>query len=105
MCQILRWNWSRVAVALSFARSVAPTAFALRYSVLPLIDAIMFLAFEYGVEPGPNCFHEDEDRCLQESELQRSTISLQTFISTKYFEAELCRSMLSKPRARKAPDS
>ncbi len=37
-------------LALSFARSTASMAFALRFSVVPLIDSMIHLAFENGVE-------------------------------------------------------
>jgi hypothetical protein len=89
---MLRWNWSRVVLALSFARSAAPMAFALRFSILPLIDNIMQLAFDKGVEhhltPSQAC------------EIERTAINLNRFFVTMYFETELQRH--SKPK-RKAP--
>ncbi len=98
--QILRWNWSRVVLALSFARSVAPMAFALRFSILPLIDNVMQLAFDRGVEYDPSFFVHLSP--AHECEIERSSINLQRFTVTKYAETELRR---VKPRARKAPDS
>jgi hypothetical protein len=95
--QILRWNWSRVVLALSFARSTASMAFALRFSILPLIDNVMQLAFDGGVDDP----FEDLSPA-HECEIERSSINLQRFTVTKYAEAELRR---FKPRARKVPDS
>ncbi len=100
--QILRWNWSRVVLALSFARSTASMAFALRFSVLPLIDSIMHFAFENGVEEEflytSNASHEYQ--------IQLASINLQHFTRTKYFETELQQHHKhAKTRARKAPDS
>jgi hypothetical protein len=100
--QILRWNWSRVVLALSFARSTAPMAFALRFSVLPLIDSIMRFAFDSGVEPSdfvnPRLLGAEHS-----TEIQRSAINLHRFSLTKYFETEL--QSRAKARARKTPDS
>ncbi len=92
--QIARWNWSRVVLALSFARSTAPMAFALRYSVLPVIDSIMRLAFDKGVELFYNPFDPFLEETLSaehEVGLQRSAISVQSFTHTKYFETEVQR--------------
>jgi hypothetical protein len=75
-------------LALSFARSVAPMAFALRFSVLPLIDTIMQLAFDKGTEP---CVATDGLIPEHECEIERSAINLQRFSRTKYFETELQR--------------
>ncbi len=87
-------------LALSFARSTAPMAFALRYSVLPLIDAMMQLAFDKGVEPLSNPFDLNQYDVLSaahEKDLQRSAINLQSFTRTKYFETELqCHSKLKR---------
>ncbi len=101
--QILRWNWSRVVLALSSARSVAPIAFALRFSILPLIDSIMHFAFDRGVEP--ILVRRVRLSAEHECEIQRSTISLPAFTRTKYFEAELQRYNHAKTRVRKTPDS
>jgi hypothetical protein len=98
--QILRWNWSRVVVALSFARSTASMAFALRFSVLPLVESIMHLAFENGVEQEDSLYSNDASH---EHDIRLSTIDLQHFTRTKYFETE--HHKRSKPRARKVPDS
>ncbi len=95
--QILRWNWSRVVLALSFARSTAPMAFALRFSVLPLVDSIMHLAFEDGVEGTLSAEHAFD--------IRRSSINLGSFCSTKYFTGEAQRSSKDKSRVRKTPDS
>jgi hypothetical protein len=88
--QILRWNWSRVVLALSFARSTASMAFALRLSVLPLVDSIIQFAFDIGVERrmGLSGFLNVDE----EMELQRSTINLKRFVCTKYFECEVLAS-------------
>ncbi len=100
LLQIARWNWSRVVLALSFARSIAPMAFALRYSVLPLIDSIVQLAFDKGVEKLSIPFSPYIDEiftCEDEIDLQRSAISLQSFTRTTYFETELqCHSKLKR---------
>ncbi len=72
-------------LALSFARSAAPTASALRFSILPLIDNIMHLAFKYGVE-GDVCRDFFVDKAF---DLKRSEISLQAFLNSKYVESEL----------------
>jgi hypothetical protein len=84
-------------LALSFARSTAPMAFALRYSILPLIDNVMQLAFDKGVDDPL-----EDLSPAHECEIEHSSINLQRFTVTKYAEAELCR---VRPRARKAPDS
>jgi hypothetical protein len=105
LLQIARWNWSRVALALSFARSTASMAFALRYSVLPLIDTMMRLAFDKGVEQFSTPFKPCVDKALSaehEIDLQRSAISLQPFTRTTYFETELHRHSKHK---RKTSDS
>jgi hypothetical protein len=99
LSQILRWNWSLVVLAMSFARSTAAMAFALRFSVLPLIDSIMHLAFNLGVE----C--DLHFKPQQAFDLQRSAIKLSRFTLTKYFETELQRCKPPEPRTRKAPDS
>ncbi len=81
-------------LALSFARSTASMAFALRYSVLPLIDTMMQLAFDKGVEKYSNPFNPFLDEALSaehEVDLQRSAINLQPFTCTKCFETELHR--------------
>jgi hypothetical protein len=108
--QILRWNWSRVVLALSFARSTASMAFALRFSILPLIDSLMHLAFEDGAERNcvPEGYQNEDVRFLtaeQAFDIKRSAINLQRFTLTKYFETAL--SSQSKPRGqvRKKPDS
>ncbi len=85
-------------LALSFARSIASMAFALRYSALPLIDSIMHLAFEYGVEDSTQNYISAQEMF----DIERSSIDLQRFTRSKYFEGELQRSKL-KPRIRKAP--
>ncbi len=87
-------------LALSFARSTAPMAFALRFSILPLIDSIMHLAFQGVVE-------DDNDlSCADSFEIGCSAINTQLFTRTKYFEAELHRSHdNAKSRVRKTPDS
>ncbi len=72
-------------------------AFALRFSILPLIDNVMQLAFDGGVDDP----FEDLSPA-HECEIERSSINLQRFTVTKYAEAELRR---FKPRARKVPDS
>jgi hypothetical protein len=78
-------------------------AFALRFSVLPLVDAIMHLAFENGVEQDHPLHSNDASH---EHEIRLATISLQHFTRTTYFETELQQHHKhSKPRARKAPDS
>ncbi len=86
-------------LALSFARSTAPMAFALRYSVLPLIDTMMRLAFDKGLEPFSNPFNPYMGEDLSgehEIDLQRSAISVQSFTRTKYFETELQRHSMLK---------
>jgi hypothetical protein len=98
--QILRWNWSRVVLALSFARSTAQMASALRFSILPLIDDVMRLAFDKGVVYDPSFSVNISP--AHEYDIERSSINLQRFTVTKYAEAELRR---VKPRTRKAPDS
>jgi hypothetical protein len=87
-------------------------AFALRYSVLPLISTVMQLAFDKGVEPpwhgGPYSdpyFYPEPFSPAHERDLQRSAINLQPFTHTKYFEAELRRHSQSRARTRKTPDS
>ncbi len=92
-----------MVLALSFARSVAPMAFALRFSVLPLIDSIMHLAFDNGV----GCYSVwfTEQALDQECEIERSATNLQHFSLTKYFETEVQRHGKPKARARKAPDA
>ncbi len=89
-------------LALSFARSTASMAFALRFSILPLIDNVMQLAFDTGVVHDPAFLHLESFGPAQECIIERSSISLHRFTLTKYAEAELRR---VKPRARKAPDS
>jgi hypothetical protein len=101
LLQILRWNWSRVILALSFARSVASMAFALRYSVLPLIDTIVHFAFEKGIEGQPRHFTRLTSK--QEYEIERSAISLQRFSRTRYFEVESQRKR--NAHIRKTPDT
>ncbi len=71
-------------MALSFARSVAHMSFALRYSVLPLIDRVLELAEE-----------------TSRSDIRSSAIDLQRFVLTRYFNSE--QNVHSKPRVRKAP--
>ncbi len=90
-------------LALSFARSTAPMTFALRYSVLPLIDTIIRLAFDKGAEAHRTCSTglKVEHVC----EIERSTINLQLFTHTKYFDSELHRHSRPKARSRKTPDS
>ncbi len=90
-------------LALSFARSTAPMAFALRFSVLPLIDSIMQLAFHRGVEPDAD--ESVELPSAHAFEIQRSAMNLQRFTLTKYFERELQRTHRCRPRMRKTPDS
>ncbi len=91
-------------LALSFAGATASMAFALRFSALPLVDSIMHLAFEEGVEDdSPDQPFFSAEQALN---IQRSAINLQPFTLTKYFETELqCHSSKSKPLARKTPDS
>ncbi len=88
-------------LTLRFARSVASMSFALRFSILPLIDSIMHLAFQYGVEADS----EIGDSMTGEHvcEIVRSAINLHRFSTTKYFETELQR-QVTKPRTRKTPD-
>ncbi len=100
--QILRWNWSRAALALSFARSAAPMAFALRFSVLPLIDTIAQFAFGRGVESHPS-FSDEPILFEQELVIECSAIDLQRFTRSKYFESELHRSHRTHSRVRKSP--
>ncbi len=99
--QILRWNWSRVVLALSFARSTALMAFALRFSVLPIIDPIMRLAFDKGVESPRVGDIEPE----YEVEIERSAINLTRFTASKYFESELRPLAKSKTFAHKTAES
>ncbi len=73
-------------LALSFARSVSRMAFALRLSVLPLIDNVLALAFVNGVEPNPHFILPGAEL---EAMLRRSSISLQHFANSKYFASEL----------------
>jgi hypothetical protein len=90
-------------LALSFARSTASMAFALRFSVLPLIDTMMRLAFDKGLE-AHRTFHSAlkfEHIC----EIERSAINLRRFTDTKYFETELHRHSKPEARSRKTPDS
>jgi hypothetical protein len=77
---------------------------ALRFSILPLIDSIMHLAFNGGVEPCPrfSVVWGPAEECAMEVEIERSSINLQRFTLTRYAETALSR---FKPRARKAPDS
>jgi hypothetical protein len=85
-----------VALALCFARSIAPTASVMRFSILPLIDSILRLAFASGVEP----FNDREAlSTAHECEIRRSAISLDRFTATKYFEAEV---LLPNTSVRKA---
>ncbi len=101
--QILRWNWCRATVALYFARAVTPMSVALRHSILPLIDSIIDLALPNGVDsnfpPTALCPHEA-------ALIRRSSIDLQLFTHSKYFEAET-NHFAVKPNAkvRKAADS
>jgi hypothetical protein len=78
-------------------------AFALRFSILPLIDSIMHFAFDRGVEP--SVVRSVPLSAEHECEIQRSAIRLVPFTRTKYFEAELQRSGQPKTRVRKTPDS
>ncbi len=89
-------------LALSFARSVATMSFALRFSVLPLIDSIMYLAFEYGLEISS---YRSRLTSEHEFEIRRSAINLQRFTLTGFFESELRGVTQPKSRTRKAPDS
>jgi hypothetical protein len=89
-------------LALSFARSTASMSFALRFSVLPLVDSVMQLTSDHEMDL--------DDRVIpqaavleQACELEHSSISIQRFSVTKYFETELQRP--SKPRIRKTPNS
>ncbi len=88
-------------LALSFARSTASMAFALRFSVLPLTDSIMRLAFDNGVELP----FVDDMEPEHEVELERSTINLTRFTATKYFESELQHLKKSKTSAHKTSES
>ncbi len=88
-------------LTLRFARSVASMAFALRFSILPLIDSITHLAFKYGVEA--DLFVRDAITAEDVCEIERSAINLHRFSTTKYFETELQRPV-TKPRTRKTPD-
>ena len=90
-------------LALSFARSTVPMAFALRFSILPLIDSIMRSAFDRGVEPVQ--YRGDGLSAEHSCEIRRSSIDLQRFSLTHYFETELQRFAPPKARVRKAPDS
>ncbi len=94
MVQILRWNWCRAIIALSFAKAVAPMAFALRHSILPLIDSTIDLTMPY-------CVDSDAS---EECAIRRSAIDLQLFTHTKYFENEVNRSVAnaSKPKMPKS---
>ncbi len=81
-------------LALSFARSVAPVAFALRFSVLPLIDSIMQLTADKDTEaPSPA---KNKSVAEEVCEIERSATDLQRFTATLYFERELQRSGTSK---------
>jgi hypothetical protein len=77
-------------------------AFALRYSVLPLIDTIMQFAFHRGAE---YCAPTPTIMPAHEWEIERSAINLQRFSRTKHFETELQRHSKPNARARKAPDA
>jgi hypothetical protein len=57
-------------------------AFALRYSRLPLIDSIMHLAFDNGVEDGTSI--QPSLTCA----IEHSALSLPRFTLTQYFESE-----------------
>ncbi len=90
-------------LALSFARSVAPNAFALRFSILPFVDQIMHFAF--------GCGFEEEDKHLpaeDDYEIQRSTINLQRLTFTKCFQTEAkaaCRRHFARTAAEQAKES
>jgi hypothetical protein len=88
-------------LALSFARSTAPMAAALRFSILPLIDSIMHFAFDQGVEPGSFWASGNHLSAAHECAIPCSAIKLQSFTHTKYFETELHRYNHAKTRARK----
>ncbi len=92
-------------LALGFARSTAPMAFALRFSILPLIDSIMQFAFHRGVEPGDPPLNESRLSGEHEHEIRCSSINLQSFTRSKYFEAEVHLSGQPKTLVRKNPDS
>ncbi len=89
-----------MALALMFARSTAPMAFALRFSILPLIDSIMYLAFEFGLEPESG----SKLTAKQAHDIQLCAINLQHFISTQYFvkETEPVKKAQSVPETRSA---
>ncbi len=76
-------------------------AFALRFSVLPLIDSVIRLAFRNGVERPRAGDIEPE----HEIELERSAINPTRFTATKYFESELRPLTKSKTFARKTAES
>ncbi len=92
-------------LALRFARSVAPTASALRFSILPLIDSIMHLAFDRGVESSFLWTSGNRLSAEHECEIRRSAINLQSFTHTKYFETELHRHIPPKARICNISDS
>ncbi len=87
-------------LALSFARSTAQMASALPFSILPLIDTVMHLAFHVGVVYDPS--FSVSLSAAHEYEIERSSVNLQRFTLTKYAEAEL---RPFKPHAHKASDS
>ncbi len=92
-----------MALALCFARSVAAVTSALRFAVLPLIDSVLHLAFEDGVEGALS----HPTGSVDDLDIERSARNVQLFTLTKYFEAELQRSSnKSKPTVDlKSPDS
>ncbi len=92
MVQILRWNWCRAIIALSFAEAVAPMSFALRHSILPLIDSTIDLAMPYCVDTASFAYHPDAS---EECVIRRSAIDLQLFTHTAYFENEVNCSVAS----------
>ncbi len=91
-------------LALSFARSVSTMAFALRFSILPLLDSIMHSAFGNGVEDASRDVEMAPLSPAQEFDIERSAINMNRFTATKYWENELQRQK-AKPRARKNPNS
>ncbi len=81
-------------MALSFARSFAPMA-ALRFSVLPLIDTIMQLAFDKGVER-QSTWSERVISIEHACEIECSAINLQRFGLTQYSETSCIATKISR---------
>ncbi len=90
-------------LALSFARSTAPMAFALRFSGLPLIDSVMRLAFDTGV--AHDVWTQTRVALEKACEIERSAFNLERFSLTKYFSTELKLDRKLNPHDRKSPDS